>query len=86
MDTVLYECRIHSVYLDVSQTLPLKANQFQKGHFKVHHPFFGGNGLRMGDLLGVIYDIQRVRTTPEIRIGGFGANHDPGGGTNSKNL
>ena len=64
----------------------LKANQFQKGYFKVHHPIFGQSGLRMGNLHGVIYDIQRVHTTPEVRIGGNRASHDPGGGTNTKNL
>ena len=40
----------------------------------------------MGSLLGVIYDIHRVRTNPEVRIGEFGASHDPGGGINTKNL
>ena len=42
--------------------------------------------MRMGSLLGVIYDIHRVRTNPEVRIGEFGASHDPGGGVNTKNL
>ena len=64
----------------------VKANRFQKGYFKVHCPIFGQSGLRMGSLLGVIYDIHRVRTNPEVRIGEFGASHDPGGGINTKNL
>ena len=64
----------------------VKANRFQKGYFKVHHPIFGQSGLRMGSLLGIIYDIYRVRTNPKVRIGEFGASHDPGGGTNTKNL
>ena len=76
----------HSLQLFGLRIYIVKANRFQKGYFKVHHPIFGQSGLRMGSLLGVIYDIHRVRTNPEVRIGEFGASHDPGGGTNTKNL
>jgi len=64
----------------------VKKNQFQKGYFKVHHPFFGQSGLRMGDLLGMIYNIHRFRTSPEVGIGEVGVNLDPWGGTNTKTL
>ena len=46
-------------------------NHFQKGHLKA--------------LMGVIFDIHSVLTSPEVRIGDMGASHDPESGANIKN-
>ena len=50
----------------------LHPNYFQKQHFTADIPFLRRSSLRTAAILGVISDIHRVRTHPEVKITGIG--------------
>ena len=71
----------------ICDLLPFTGKLFSEASiYNRYSIFLGQSGLSTGAILGVISYIHRVRTNPEVRIAGMGANHDPEDGTNTKNL
>ena len=63
----------------------LKTNQFEKEHSKVHHLLIGQSNLKMGNLHGITFGVQKICTTTEVKLKkGIGDTRQPWGDRNIK--